>query len=269
MPGSRLRRAAFAAHRAGRFEEALDLYARAREQLGPVTSATPPPVLTELARVAAGEASTRWARGELAEAAPLAARALDLAERCGDHAALADAHVADALLRAAAGDRPGNARAYDVALEHATAAGERDTVVRILTNIGSRLNEEGQHEAAVHRLEQALTLLAAAPDAVTDTDTDARARRARAPQHGRRPARAGASGGGAARLPPGRVPVVAGALADAGARGDGHRRGVPAARAADAGGRGLPGRRRRRRRHPLGAGAGARARGAEPHARRG
>src|SRR5690606_40311719 len=28
--------------------------------------------------------------------------------------------------------------------------------------------------------------------------------------HGRRPARAGASGGGAARLPPGRVPVVAG-----------------------------------------------------------
>lgn len=170
MPGSRLRRAAFAAHRAGRFEEALDLYARAREQLGPVTSATPAPVLTELARVAAGEASTRWARGELAEAAPLAAHALDLAERCGDHAALADAHVADALLRAAAGDRPGNARAYDVALEHATAAGERDTVVRILTNIGSRLNEEGQHEAAVHRLEQALTLLAAAPDAVTDTD---------------------------------------------------------------------------------------------------
>lgn len=157
MPGSRLRRAAFAAHRAGRFEEELDLYARAREQLGPVTSATPPPVLTELARVAAGEASTRWAHGELAEAAPLGAHALDLAERCGDHVALADAHVADALLRAAAGDRPGNARAYDVALEHATAAGERDTVVRILTNIGSRLNEEGQHEAAVHRLEQALT----------------------------------------------------------------------------------------------------------------
>lgn len=155
MTADHLRRAAFLQHRAGRFAEALAIYAQALD-------ATPETDLAETARIKAGQASSRWARGEVAEAERLAAEARDAAERSGDRAALAEAFVATALVRAALGDRPGNARAYDVALEHATAVGDRDITIRILTNVGSQLSEEGRHQAALEKLEQALALIAVA-----------------------------------------------------------------------------------------------------------
>ncbi|WP_156251225.1 BTAD domain-containing putative transcriptional regulator [Pseudactinotalea terrae] len=162
VPAQALRRRAHRQHYGGRFAEALDTYARADEENGDPASLSDVGRLVEAARIRAGQSSSHWARGEVAAAAALAEESRELAERCGDHAALADAHVAIALVCAAVGDRSGNAHAYDVALAHAAASGERDTTLRILTNVGSQLNEEGHHAAAVVRLEQALTLIAGA-----------------------------------------------------------------------------------------------------------
>ena len=147
---SELRARAFAEHRAGRFLPALALYAEAL-----AVSDDP----AEIARITAGRASSHWARGEIEVAARLADEARATALTSGDDGALADAYVATALVRAALGDPAGNARAYEVALQHASAAGETETVVRILTNMASRLNDEGQHAAAQTRLEHALALL--------------------------------------------------------------------------------------------------------------
>ena len=111
---TQLRRRAFAEHRAGRFLDALSLYDEA------LAIATVP---ADVARIKAGQASTHWARGEIENAAALAEEARELAERAADDGAIADAYVAIALVRAAQGDPQGNARAYDVALQHASRGG--------------------------------------------------------------------------------------------------------------------------------------------------
>lgn len=150
LQSSQLRTEAFAAHRAGRFQEALDRYAEAER------AATAP---GEIARIKAGQASSHWARGETDLAADLATEARELAERAGDGGALAEAWVATALVLAAVGDRLGNARAYETALVHAEAAAEHGTTIRVLANQGSQLVEEGRFTEALTKLENALTLV--------------------------------------------------------------------------------------------------------------
>src|SRR6516165_4410704 len=76
------------------------------------------------ALVAAWLSSTHWSRGEAEAAAALASSALALAERSGDHRALAAAHVACALVAAGAGDRERNERHYRAAIVAAADAGD-------------------------------------------------------------------------------------------------------------------------------------------------
>ena len=77
--------------------------------------------------------------------------------RSGDHGALAAAYTARAMLAALHGDLPANAHFYDVALDHAERAGDVAQIVRIRTNRGSRLNEQGQYAQAVTELDLAIT----------------------------------------------------------------------------------------------------------------
>jgi tetratricopeptide (TPR) repeat protein len=98
-------RIGFTLHLAGRLDEAVDWYARADPEQ---EDAAP----DELARLHAAHASTCWARGEAAESRRLSDLAMDLAEDCGDDAALAAAWVARALVHALEGDRHSNRLAY-------------------------------------------------------------------------------------------------------------------------------------------------------------
>ena len=52
---------------------------------------------------------------------------------------------------------PANARFYDIALDHAERAGDVAQIVRIRTNRGSRLTEQGQYAQAVAELDLAIT----------------------------------------------------------------------------------------------------------------
>ena len=61
------------------------------------------------------------------------------------------------MLAALHGDLPANARFYDIALDHAERAGDVAQIVRIRTNRGSRLNEQGQYAQAVAELDLAIT----------------------------------------------------------------------------------------------------------------
>ena len=61
------------------------------------------------------------------------------------------------MLAALHGDLPANANFYDVALRHAERAGDVAQIVRIRTNRGSRLVEQGEYAKAVAELDLAIT----------------------------------------------------------------------------------------------------------------
>ena len=171
------------AYQRGEWDEALQLYAEARDQHGEPTTARARKRagllylrgrldeaddvcaavtldgsdLAEEARVLAWRAVICWARGDAEGCARFVEPSLDSARRSGDDGALAAAYTARAMLAALHGDLPANARYYDVALVHAERSGDVAQIVRIRTNRGSRLNEQGQFTQAVAELDLAIT----------------------------------------------------------------------------------------------------------------
>jgi ATP/maltotriose-dependent transcriptional regulator MalT/DNA-binding SARP family transcriptional activator len=108
-----------------------------------------------LASCAAG---ARWARGELDACRTAARRAMTLARRCGDDAALAAAHTVLAMLAAAGGDRAALAEHNREGLRHAERAGDVLSVIRIRSNRASHLSDAGDYRGALTELEVALPL---------------------------------------------------------------------------------------------------------------
>jgi tetratricopeptide (TPR) repeat protein len=133
-------------HFGGELDQARSLYARADG--GGVT--------TDLALLRSWEAAAAWLQSDIEACRVAAAEATQLARESGDDEALSAAHTAQALLAAVEGDRAGNDQHYLRALVHAERAGDVLQLVRIHTNRGSRLLEEGDHAEALAELELAL-----------------------------------------------------------------------------------------------------------------
>ena len=113
--------------------------------------------LADRAQLLAGRAALSWAQGG-ADVRELAERAVLVAEASGDDAAMAAAYVAQALATYQAGDRAANEHAYALALAAAERAGDVRQQVRIRSNIGSRLLEEGRYRPAIDELDEAIRL---------------------------------------------------------------------------------------------------------------
>ena len=133
-------------HFGGELDQARALYARA-ERDGPVT---------DVALLRSWEAAAAWLQSDIDACREAAAEAARLARESRDDEALSAAHTAQALLAAVEGDRAGNDQHYLRALVHAERAGDVVQLVRIHTNRGSRLLEEGDHAEALAELELAL-----------------------------------------------------------------------------------------------------------------
>jgi hypothetical protein len=107
------------------------------------------------AMLLAGSATARWMAGDPATAGDLARRALVAAERANDDRARSAAHVALAMHAMLAGDRPGNAAHYDVALRYAEAARDDVQAARIHNNHSARLLEEAHYLQALGQAREA------------------------------------------------------------------------------------------------------------------
>ena len=103
-------------------------------------------------------AGAEWLRGERDAALANATRALKLARRADDSAALATAHTVIAMVAALDGDRSANDAHYLRALEHAERAQDVLQTIRIRSNRGSLKLEEGAYEDALGELDIALQL---------------------------------------------------------------------------------------------------------------
>jgi ATP/maltotriose-dependent transcriptional regulator MalT/DNA-binding SARP family transcriptional activator len=103
-------------------------------------------------------AAACWLRGELEPCRELAAAALQDATVAGDDQALAAVHTVLAMLAAMDSDRRANDAHYLRALHHAMRAGDVLQQIRIRTNRGSRLTEEGNYEDALGELDVAIGL---------------------------------------------------------------------------------------------------------------
>jgi ATP/maltotriose-dependent transcriptional regulator MalT/DNA-binding SARP family transcriptional activator len=136
-------------HMRGELNEALAVYGR-----GSVDGSEP----RDEALLLAWRAAAHGLRGDAADCQRDAASAAEAANASGDSQALAAAHTALALLAALVGDRRANDAHYRRALEHAERVGDVLQVVRIRTNLGSRLVEEGAYEEALAELDRAIQL---------------------------------------------------------------------------------------------------------------
>ncbi|WP_157641044.1 BTAD domain-containing putative transcriptional regulator [Longispora albida] len=103
-------------------------------------------------------AAAKWMLGDPASAGDLAARAMNLAASLSDDAALATAHIAQALHCGLTGDRVGRHQHYDLALGFAEAAGDVVQVTRIRANQASILHQEGRYAEALLQVRPAVQL---------------------------------------------------------------------------------------------------------------
>ena len=133
--------------------EALACYRRGR--IGDETTA-------DEAQLLAWTASALWIHGDAEASGDYATRALAAARACGDDSTLAAAHVAMALHAGLTGARRELNEHYDQALTHAQRAGDALQVVRVCTNRGSHLVDEGHIERALTDLDLARTTAHAA-----------------------------------------------------------------------------------------------------------
>jgi len=138
-------------HLRGDLTTALELYRRGLSDPTPGQE-------RDRAMAAGWGAAAAWLSGEIEECRRLTALAVKLAEACGDAKASAAAHTATAMLAALDGDRRANDRHYVHALRYAEQAGDVLQVIRIRSNQGSRLLEEGEYAAACAELDVAIRL---------------------------------------------------------------------------------------------------------------
>jgi DNA-binding SARP family transcriptional activator/ATP/maltotriose-dependent transcriptional regulator MalT len=110
----------------------------------------------ELARLLGYGGAISWLAGDVEAARTNAERSLELATSVGDDGALAVAYTLAAMVAASDGDRVSNDWHYVRALQHAERAPDLLQIARIRSNRGSRLMEEGDYEAALDELDEAV-----------------------------------------------------------------------------------------------------------------
>jgi DNA-binding SARP family transcriptional activator len=136
-------------HLRGELDEALAVYQRGSTQADDPRNA---------ALLHAWWAAACWLRGEIETCRGLAAAGRREALEAGDDQALAAIHTVLAMLAALDSDRRANDAHYLRALDHAARAGDVLQQIRIRTNRGSRLTEEGFYEDALGELDLAIGL---------------------------------------------------------------------------------------------------------------
>ncbi|HWH24475.1 MAG TPA: BTAD domain-containing putative transcriptional regulator [Candidatus Limnocylindria bacterium] len=134
-------------HLRGDLDAALAIYDRAQLD-------SPPD--RETALLLGWRAGARWLLGDLDGCRADADLALAQARALDDPRALASAHTVQAMLAALVGDRRANDAHYLHALDQAERAGDVLQLIRIRTNRGSRLIEEGAYYEALAELDAAL-----------------------------------------------------------------------------------------------------------------
>ncbi|MGH2699002.1 MAG: tetratricopeptide repeat protein, partial [Actinomycetota bacterium] len=131
-------------------DESLKIYARGR------VDGTAP---RDEALLLAWSASSHWAKGDADGCRAEVTRAREAAEFSGDPQALAAVYTVLAMLASALeGDRRAGDRHYRLALDSAERAGDVLQMIRIRTNRGSHLDDEGRYEEALGELEAATGL---------------------------------------------------------------------------------------------------------------
>ncbi|QCW49775.1 tetratricopeptide repeat protein [Nocardioides dongxiaopingii] len=146
----------YALHQAGRFAEALLVYARAGDEAGDQPGTPTDPV--DVAFLHASHASTLWATGDAVASRRLSDQAVQEALACGNDSAVAAAWISQALVCVLEGDLDANLVAYEKALTAAERAGDVLTQARIHNNLGSRCNSEGRYTEALTHLDRAIAL---------------------------------------------------------------------------------------------------------------
>jgi DNA-binding SARP family transcriptional activator len=136
-------------HFRGHLDAALDVYRRGDPR---------PDDPRNAALLRAWWAAACWLRGEIGPCRELADLALRDATVAADDQALAAVHTVRAMLAAMESDRRANDAHYLRALRHAVRAGDVLQQIRIRTNRGSRLTEEGQYADALGELDLAIAL---------------------------------------------------------------------------------------------------------------
>lgn len=111
---------------------------------------------SDAALISAWLSTTQWGRGEICDAARMAAVALAQADASGEPSARAAAHVAVALAAAAAGDREGNERHHRLGLAAARQAGDSIQLARIHNNLSSKAVEDGDYPCAIEEADRAI-----------------------------------------------------------------------------------------------------------------
>jgi DNA-binding SARP family transcriptional activator len=106
----------------------------------------------------AWQGALAWLRGDAERCARCASAALALATEAGDDGALATAHTVAAMEAALRSDRAANDAHYLRALDHAAAARDVLLTIRVRTNRGSRMLEEGFYQEALVELDAAIAL---------------------------------------------------------------------------------------------------------------
>ena len=137
-------------HFRGDIATAGDVYRRG------IAAATGDDDPAEVARLVGYAGSVSWLAGDVDAARSAAERSLELATSAGDDGALAVAYTLAAMVAASDGDRVSNDWHYVRALQHAERAPDLLQIARIRSNRGSRLMEEGEYEAALDELDEAV-----------------------------------------------------------------------------------------------------------------
>ena len=131
-------------------DEALKIYGRGR-----VDGSVP----RDEALLLAWSAAAHWAKGEADSCRAEVTRARESAEFSSDPQALAAVYTVLAMLSSALeGDRRAGDRHYRLAIDSAERAGDVLQIIRIRTNRGSHLDDEGRYEEALVELEGATEL---------------------------------------------------------------------------------------------------------------
>ncbi len=139
-------RLGMAHHYRGDLARAIESYARAEPSSGDGL---------DDALLLSWSAGTWGLIADVGEAAPLAERALQAAERSGDDRALAAANAAAAMVAAREGRKADSDRHLHVALAAAERSGDRTMLGRIRTNRAAGLTERGLYRAALVELDEA------------------------------------------------------------------------------------------------------------------
>jgi DNA-binding SARP family transcriptional activator/tetratricopeptide (TPR) repeat protein len=134
-------------HLRGDLEPALETYSRAALEQAPDR---------ESALLLGWRAGVRWLLGDVDGCRADADLCLAQARALADPRALAAAHTVQAMLAALVGDRRANDAHYLHALDQAERAGDVLQLIRIHTNRGSRLFEEGAYQESLAELDVAL-----------------------------------------------------------------------------------------------------------------